>query len=88
LLLPIAQHGNYVSYHPVNSLAKVEPFKQWLARVGYERLEEIENPELSMERMQALYCRPPGFNRRMEKSRRQDQLGIRDTDQRDHAAAI
>ena len=34
---------------------KVEPFKQWLARVGYERLEEIENPELSMERMQALY---------------------------------
>lgn len=34
---------------------KVEPFKLWLARVGYERLEEIENPELSMERMQALY---------------------------------
>ena len=34
---------------------KVEPFKQWLARVGYERLEEIENPELSMERMQELY---------------------------------
>jgi DNA-damage-inducible protein D len=34
---------------------KVEPFKQWLARVGYERLEEIENPELSMVRMQALY---------------------------------
>jgi prophage antirepressor-like protein len=30
---------------------KVEPLKQWLARVGYERLEEIENPELSMERM-------------------------------------
>ncbi|MCK9363147.1 MAG: Bro-N domain-containing protein [Syntrophales bacterium] len=34
---------------------KVEPFKQWLAKVGRERLEEIENPELSMERMQALY---------------------------------
>jgi prophage antirepressor-like protein len=34
---------------------KVEPLKQWLARVGYERLEEIENPELSMARMQALY---------------------------------
>ena len=29
---------------------KVEPLKQWLARVGYERLEEIENPELSMAR--------------------------------------
>jgi len=34
---------------------KAEPFKLWLARVGYERLEEIENPELSMERMQSLY---------------------------------
>lgn len=34
---------------------KAEPFKLWLARVGYERLEEIENPELSMKRMQALY---------------------------------
>ncbi len=34
---------------------KAEPFKRWLARVGYERLEEIENPELSMERMKELY---------------------------------
>ena len=34
---------------------KAEPFKLWLARVGYERLEEIENPELSMERMKTLY---------------------------------
>jgi hypothetical protein len=34
---------------------KAEPFKAWLARVGYERLEEIENPELSMERMKSLY---------------------------------
>ena len=34
---------------------KVEPLKQWLAKVGRERLEEIENPELSMERMQELY---------------------------------
>jgi len=34
---------------------KAEPFKIWLARVGYERLEEIENPELSMERMKSLY---------------------------------
>ena len=34
---------------------KVEPLKQWLARVGYERIEEIENPELSMERMQLVY---------------------------------
>jgi len=34
---------------------KVEPLKRWLAKVGKERIEEIENPEISMERMQALY---------------------------------
>lgn len=34
---------------------KAEPFKQWLAQVGYERLEEIENPELAQERMKDLY---------------------------------
>ncbi|MCQ2314375.1 MAG: Bro-N domain-containing protein [Bacteroidales bacterium] len=32
-----------------------EPFKQWLAHVGYERLQEIENPELAQERMKELY---------------------------------
>lgn len=34
---------------------KAEPFKQWLAEVGQQRLEEIENPELAMQRMKALY---------------------------------
>jgi len=34
---------------------KTEPFKRWLARVGYERVQEIENPELAMDRMKALY---------------------------------
>ena len=34
---------------------KAEPFKRWLAKVGYERLEEIENPELAQERMKSLY---------------------------------
>lgn len=34
---------------------KAEPFKQWLAQVGYERLLEIENPELAQERMKLLY---------------------------------
>ena len=34
---------------------KAEPFKRWLARVGYERLEEIENPELAATRMRELY---------------------------------
>jgi len=28
---------------------KAEPFKQWLAQVGYERIEEIQDPELAQE---------------------------------------
>ena len=34
---------------------KAEPFKQWLAKVGKERIEEIENPELGIERARLLY---------------------------------
>lgn len=34
---------------------KSEPFKRWLARVGYERVQEIENPELAQDRMKQLY---------------------------------
>ena len=34
---------------------KAEPFKRWLAAVGYERLEEIENPELAAKHMRAIY---------------------------------
>lgn len=34
---------------------KAEPFKQWLAQVGYERIQEIENPELAQKRMKELY---------------------------------
>jgi prophage antirepressor-like protein len=34
---------------------KAEPFRLWLAQVGYERLEEIENPELAMQRTRELY---------------------------------
>lgn len=34
---------------------KAEPFKMWLAQVGKDRLEEIENPELAQERMKSLY---------------------------------
>ena len=34
---------------------KAEPFKMWLAEVGKERLDEIENPELAQERMKELY---------------------------------
>ena len=34
---------------------KAEPFKRWLAQVGYERLKEIENPELASARARELY---------------------------------
>ena len=34
---------------------KAEPFKQWLAQVGYDRILEIENPELAQDRMKHLY---------------------------------
>jgi len=34
---------------------KAEPFKQWLAQVGYDRVQEIENPELAQKRMRELY---------------------------------
>jgi len=34
---------------------KAEPFKRWLARVGYERIQEIEDPELGTKRTRILY---------------------------------
>jgi prophage antirepressor-like protein len=34
---------------------KAEPFKRWLAQVGYERVKEIENPELATQRTRELY---------------------------------
>ncbi|MBI5002199.1 Bro-N domain-containing protein [Candidatus Woesearchaeota archaeon] len=34
---------------------KAEPFKQWLAKVGYERVQEIENPELAQQRAKEYY---------------------------------
>jgi prophage antirepressor-like protein len=35
--------------------SKAEPFKRWLAKVGYERIEEIENPEKAVQRSRELY---------------------------------
>jgi len=41
--------------------SKAEPFKLWLAKVGYERIQEIENPELAQKRMKELY-RQKGYS--------------------------
>jgi len=40
---------------------KAEPFKRWLAKVGFERLQEIENPELAVKRAIAIY-RSKGYD--------------------------
>jgi len=40
---------------------KGEPFKRWLAKVGYERVQEIEDPELATQRTKALY-RAKGYS--------------------------
>ena len=34
---------------------KAEPFKRWLAKVGYERVQEIEDAELATKRTRAIY---------------------------------
>jgi DNA-damage-inducible protein D len=34
---------------------KAEPFKRWLAKIGYERIQEIEDPELAAKRSRAIY---------------------------------
>ena len=34
---------------------KAEPFKRWLAKVGYERVQEIEDPELASDRAREIY---------------------------------
>ncbi len=36
---------------------KAEPFKQWLAKTGYERIEELQNPELSIDRAMENYLK-------------------------------
>ena len=40
---------------------KAEPFKKWLAKVGYERVQEIEDPELAQARMKEIY-RQKGYS--------------------------
>lgn len=40
---------------------KAEPFKRWMAKVGYERVQEIEDPELATKRTKAIY-RAKGYS--------------------------
>jgi hypothetical protein len=50
---------------------KAEPFKRWLAKVGYERVQEIEDPELGSKRTRALY-KAKGYLYDAEKARDYD----------------
>ncbi len=34
---------------------KAEPFKRWFAKIGYERIQEIEDPEIAAKRTKAIY---------------------------------
>ena len=42
--------------------SKAEPFKRWLAKVGYERIQEIEDPELAVKRSRAIDILYSNFN--------------------------
>ncbi len=64
--LPIQTKGGFQSMNCSNTEGifriiqsinspKAEPFKQWLAKVGYERVQEIEDPELGQNRIRKYY---------------------------------
>lgn len=55
---------------------KAEPFKRWLAKVGYERLEEIENPEIALKRTREIYSAKGYSDEWIEKRMRS--IAIRD----------
>jgi len=55
---------------------KAEPFKRWLAKVGYERVQEIEDPEVAQKRMKEIYKLKGYSNEWIEKRTRG--IAIRD----------
>ncbi len=71
LKLPAADGKNYETdctntegaFRIIQSISspKAEPFKLWLAKTGYERMQEIENPELVQQRMRNIY-RAKGYS--------------------------
>jgi hypothetical protein len=50
----LCQHRGSLPHHPVHPVTQ-EPFKRWLAKVGYERVQEIEDRELATKRTRELY---------------------------------
>ena len=60
---------------------KAEPFKRWLAKVGYERVQEIEDPELASERTRAIYRAKGNSDAWIEKRMRGIQVRAELTDE-------
>jgi hypothetical protein len=48
---------NILSLIQSTTTPKAEPFKLWLAKVGYERIEETEDPELAIDRVMKTYLK-------------------------------
>lgn len=42
-------YQSIIPLHPVDPLSKAEPFKLWVAQVAKERLDQMQDPELSIE---------------------------------------
>jgi len=57
----LCEYRNTFPSHPINPSPKAEPFKRWLAKVGYERVQEIEDPELASKRTKDIY-RAKGYS--------------------------
>ena len=57
---------------------KAEPFKRWLAKVGYERIQEIEDPELAAKKTRALYKAKGYSDDWIEKRRQGEILSLRE----------
>ena len=55
-----------------------EPFKRWLAKVGYERVQEIEDPELASKRTKALYKAKGYPEKWIEKRMRPQYSGVKE----------
>lgn len=62
---------------------RAEPFKRWLAKVGYERIQEIEDPELASDRARELYKAKGYDNAWIEKRMRGIQIRAELTDEWD-----
>lgn len=81
LPLPVETHGGLQQMNCANTEGifriiqsipspKAEPFKRWLAQVGYERVQEIENPELAAKRARQYY-RDLGYDEKWIETRLQ-----------------